>query len=73
MSKKKLTNKEITEALGRLSDNDHILNQFILEVKQIFGLYLEYRKETYKESPDKFNDFVKAKVKVEQEKSRNTK
>ena len=67
MRKKKLTNKEITEALGRLSDNDHILNQFILEVKQIFGLYLEYRKET-----EKFREFVNSRTKeFEQKQSKD--
>ena len=62
MSKKKLTNKEITEALGGLNGNDHILRQEVLEVKQMFSLYLQYRNEVLNEDVEDFNKFVKAKV-----------
>ena len=61
MKKKKLTNKEITEAIDGLSKNDEILlkviNHNILECKQIIALYLEWKKET-----DSFDKFVKAKA-----------
>ena len=57
MSKKKLTNKEITEAIVGLSSNDQILRKENLEMRQMFSLYLEHRKQT-----EKFNKFVKAKV-----------
>ena len=58
MKKKKLTNKEITKVLGELSNNDQTLWKEILEIKQIFSLYLECIGHT-----DKFNKFVKGKVK----------
>ena len=58
MKKKKLTNKEITKVLDELSNNDQILWKEILEIKQIFSLYLECIGHT-----DKFDKFVKGKVK----------
>ena len=62
MKKKKLTNREIAEAIDGLSKNDNILLNMIkdknVEVKQIIALYLEYSKDT-----DKFNKFVNGKVK----------
>ena len=58
MSKKKLTNKEITVAIDGLSNNDQFLNNKLLQMDSLFGLYLEYRKET-----DKFDKFVNAKAK----------
>ena len=62
MKKKKLTNREIAEAIDGLSKNDNILLNMIkdkdVEIKQIFALYLEYSKDT-----DKFNKFVNGKVK----------
>ena len=67
MSKKnKLTNKEMTEAIAGLSNNDQILWKESVEMKQLFSLYLEYRKET-----EKFNKFVKAKVKEFENKQRS--
>ena len=54
MKKKKLTNKEITKVLGELSNNDQTLWKEILEIKQVFSLYLECIEHT-----DKFNKFVK--------------
>ena len=58
MKKKKLTNKEISEAIGGLSVNDQILQKEILEIKQVLALYLECVEHT-----DKFNKFVMAKTK----------
>ena len=58
MKKKKLTNKEITEALIGFNQNHQVLWKEILEIKQIFSLYLECIGHT-----DKFNKFVKGKVK----------
>ena len=58
MKKKKLTNKEITKVLGELSNNDQTLWKEILEIKQVFSLYLECIEHT-----DKFNKFVMAKTK----------
>ena len=57
MKKKKLTNKEIAKVLGELSNNDQTLWKEILEIKQVFSLYLECIEHT-----DKFNKFVKDKV-----------
>ena len=57
MKKKKLTNKEITKVLGELSNNDQTLWKEMLEIKQVFSLYLECIEHT-----DKFNKFVKDKV-----------
>ena len=48
----------MTEAIAGLSNNDQYLHNKILQYDNLFGLYLEYRKET-----DKFDKFVKAKVK----------
>ena len=69
MSKKKLTNKEMTQAIDGLSGNDQYLHNKLLQIDNLFGLYLEYRKDT-----DKFNKFVKAKVeKFEQQRSKDKK
>ena len=67
MKKNKLTRKEIENALNGLSGNDQILWKEILEFKQVFSLYLEYRKET-----EKFSKFVTSKAKeFEQQRSEN--
>ena len=66
MSKKKLTNKEMTSAIAGLSDNDQILWKESVEIKQLFSLYLEYSKQT-----EKFSKFVKAKVKEFENKQRS--
>ncbi len=62
MSKKKLTNRELTEAINGLSKNDEILyNIFqnkIIELQQYLSLYLECVGHT-----KKFDKFVKAKTK----------
>ena len=63
MKKKKLTKKQIEEAIGGLSSNDQVLWKEILELKQIFSLYLIYRKEVFNENTEDFDKFVKAKAK----------
>ena len=73
MSKKKLTNKEITQAIDGLSKNDNILFELfqnkIIELQQYLALYLEFRKDT-----DKFDKFVKAKMEeFEQQRSKDKK
>ena len=65
MSKKKLTNKEITEVLASLSNNDQILLKEIVEFKQAFSLYLKYRSKSFKEDVEGFNQFVKTFVETE--------
>mgnify|MGYP003137317163 CR=1 FL=1 len=69
MKRKKLTNKEIAQAIAGLSENDQYLNNKLLRIDNLFGLYLEYRKDT-----DKFDKFVKGKVKeFEQQRSKDKK
>ena len=69
MKKKKLTNKEISKAIEGLSNNDQFLNNKILQLDSLHGLYLEYKKET-----EKFDKFVKGKVKeFEQRQSKDKK
>ena len=63
MKKKKLTKKQIEEAIGGLSSNDQVLWKEILELKQIFSLYLIYRKEVFNEDIEDFNKFVTSKAK----------
>tara|TARA_Y100001951_G_scaffold17885_1_gene13187 strand:- start:123 stop:353 length:231 start_codon:yes stop_codon:yes gene_type:complete len=70
LKKKKLTKKEIEEAIGGLSSNDQVLWKEILELKQIFSLYLIYRKEVFNEDIEDFNKFVTSKAKeFEQQRS----
>ena len=67
MKKKALTKKEIDNALGGLSNNDQILFNKVLQIDSLFGLYLEYRKDT-----EKFNKFVTSKAeKLERQQSDN--
>jgi len=67
LKKNKLTRKEIENALNGLSSNDQILWKETLELRQVFSLYLEYRKET-----EKFSKFVTSKAKeFEQQRSEN--
>ena len=66
MKKKRLA--KIEEAIDGLSNNDQIIWKEMLETKQIISLYLEYKKDT-----DKFNKFVKAKVKEFEQRSEDTK
>ena len=66
MKKKRLA--KIEEAIDGLSNNDQIIWKEMLETKQIISLYLEYNKDT-----DKFNKFVKAKVKEFEQRSENKK
>ena len=69
MSKKKLTNKEITETVGIIDKNTQHLYNLILQLNSRIDLYLEFSKDT-----DKFNKFVKAKVEeFEQQRSENKK
>jgi hypothetical protein len=62
LRKSKLTNKELTSAISGLSSNDQILMKELLEFKQLFELYLEYRNKAFNEDVKGFNDFVKAKI-----------
>ena len=70
MKKKKLTNKEITEAIDGLSKNDEILYNVmgnkIVELQQYLSLYLECVGHT-----KKFDKFVKAKAEEFEKKQRS--
>ena len=69
MKKKKLTNKEITEAINGLNNNDRYLVDKLLQIDNLFGLYLEFSNNT-----EKFNKFVKAKAEeFEQQRSEHKK
>ena len=58
MKKKKLTNKERDEDIEGLSNNDRILWKEILEARQNFALYLDYRQKVFKEEIEDYNKFV---------------
>ena len=67
MKKKALTKKEIEKSISGLSNNDQILYDKILQIDNLFGLYLEYRKDA-----EKFSEFVTSKAKeFEQQRSEN--
>ena len=70
MKKSKLTRKEIEQAIGGLSNNDQVLHEKLVQIDNLLGLYLEYRKDT-----EKFNEFVMAKAKEfeKEQRSENTK
>ena len=69
MKKSKLTRKEIEKAIEGLSGNDQILNNKIVQIDNLLGLYLEYRKDT-----EKFQKFVTSRAKeFEQQRSEDTK
>ena len=67
MKKSKLTRKEIEKAIDGLSNNDQIIYNKLIQIDNLFGLYLEYRKDT-----EKFSKFVTSKAKeFEQQRSEN--
>jgi len=57
LKKKTLTRKEIEKAIGGLCNNDQVLYDKILQIDNLLGLYLEYRKDT-----ENFGEFVKARA-----------
>ena len=57
MKKKNLTKKDIDKALTGLSHNFEFLFKEIIELKQLFSLYLSMKGET-----EEFNKFVKVKI-----------
>ena len=59
----------MTEAIDGLSNNDQYLRDKILQLDNLLGLYLEFRKDT-----DKFDKFVKARMEeFEQQRSKDKK
>ena len=56
------------QAIGGLSNNDQILHDKILQIDNLLGLYLEYRKET-----EEFNKFVIARAKEFEQRSKDKK
>ena len=71
MKKKKLTNKERDEAIEGLSNNDRILWKEILEMKQYFSLYLDYRQKVFKEKVEDFTEFVNGLIEEFEKKQRS--
>ena len=68
MKKKKLTSKEIEKAISGLNNNDQVLYDKLMQIDNLLGLYLEYKKDT-----EKFNKFVTSRAKeFEQQRSENT-
>ena len=57
LKKNKLTRKEMEQAISGLSSNDQVLYDKILQIDNLVGLYLEYKKDT-----EEFNKFVKSKL-----------
>tara|TARA_Y100000593_G_scaffold83972_1_gene158750 strand:- start:358 stop:627 length:270 start_codon:yes stop_codon:yes gene_type:complete len=69
LKRKALTKKEIEQAINGLSNNDQYIHNKLLQIDSLFGLYLEYRKET-----EKFNEYVNSRAKeFEQKQSENKK
>ena len=67
LKKKALTKKEIETAISGLSNNDQILHEKVVQIDNLFGLYLEFRKEA-----ERFSKFVTSKVEeFEQQRSEN--
>ena len=65
LKKSKLTRKEIEQAIDGLSNNDQYLHNKMLQMDNLLGLYLEFRKDT-----EKFSKFVTSKAKeFEQQRS----
>ena len=58
LKKSKLTRKEMEQSIGGLNKNDQILYDKLVQIDNLFGLYLEYRKDT-----EKFSKFVTSKAK----------
>ena len=56
----------MSNAIEGLSNNDQYLNNKILRIDNLLGLYLEYKKET-----EKFEQFVKGKVEEFEKKQRS--
>ena len=55
------------QAIGGLSKNDQVLYDKLIQMDNLFGLYLEYRKDT-----EKFSKFVTSKAKeFERQRSEN--
>ena len=68
MKKKKLTSKEVEKAISGLSNNDQALYNKLVQIDNLLGLYLEYKKDT-----EKFNKFVISRAKeFEQQRSEDT-
>tara|TARA_R100000458_G_C8073262_1_gene111131 strand:- start:219 stop:434 length:216 start_codon:yes stop_codon:yes gene_type:complete len=63
MNKKKPTKKEIETVISKLITHVQIMDEKISALDSLFGLYLDWKKET-----NKFNKFVETKIKERQEK-----
>ena len=71
MKKKKLTNKERDEIIGMLWKGLLEVRKEILETKQHFAVYLDYREKVFKEEIEDYNKFVTGIVEEFEKKQRS--
>ena len=62
MTKKKPTKKEVEDVISGLINHLRYIDEKVSGIDGLFGLYLEWKKET-----NKFNKFVENKVKEHQD------
>jgi len=71
LKKKKLTNKERDEIIGMLWKGLLEVRKEILETKQHFAVYLDYREKVFKEEIEDYNKFVTGIVEEFEKKQRS--
>ncbi len=71
MKKKKLTNKERDEIIGMLWKGLLEVRKEILETRQHFAVYLDYREKVFKEEIEDYNKFVTGIVEEFEKKQRS--
>lgn len=71
MKKKKLTNKERDEIIGMLWKGLIEVRKEILETRQHFAVYLDYREKVFKEEIEDYNKFVTGIVEEFEKKQRS--
>ena len=71
MKKKKLTNKERDEIIGMLWKGLLEVRKEILETRQHFAVYLDYREKVFKEELEDYNKFVTGIVEEFEKKQRS--
>jgi hypothetical protein len=71
LKKKKLTNKERDEIIGMLWKGLLEVRKEILETRQHFAVYLDYREKVFKEEIEDYNKFVTSIVEEFEKKQRS--
>jgi hypothetical protein len=71
LKKKKLTNKERDEIIGMLWKGLLEVRKEILETRQHFAVYLDYREKVFKEEIEDYNKFVTGIVEEFEKKQRS--